>query len=182
VSDGGLTERRARAESEVHESSRFSLSSRRAGRIGRIREDGPAILLFVRPSNESKLQRIRENGENSSQPHTCAGAAHGNTICSTAGAPPESPDPPPAALWAALVNKEDIYAIACRLGLPATDTVGAWRLAALRVARSDGFIQGAPGDVPMTQADWERWKALEASPRKRLGLLRKLIYGVRIWD
>jgi len=82
----------------------------------------------------------------------------------------------------ALVNKEDIYAIAYRLCLPPSDTVDAWRLAALRVARSDGFIQAVPQDVPMTRGDWERWKALEASPRKLLGLLRKLIYGVRIWD
>jgi len=182
VSHRVLTERRARGESEALESSRFSLSSQRAGRIGRIREDRRPILPDVNLSDESQLQQSREDREDSLQLYTCAGAAHGNRIYSTAGAPPESPYPPSAALWAALVNKEDIYAIAYRLGLSSTDTVGAWRLAALRVARSDGFIQAVPQDVPMTRRDWERWKALEASPRKLLGLLRKLIYGVRIWD
>ena len=80
------------------------------------------------------------------------------------------------------MNKEDIYAIAYRLALPPTDSVNGWRLAALRITRSEAFIQVAPQDVPLTRDDWERWKALDASPRKLLSLLRKLIYGVWIWD
>jgi len=82
----------------------------------------------------------------------------------------------------ALANKEDIYAIAYRLDLPPTDTVNAWRLAVLRIARSEAFMDAAPQGISLGRDEWQRWKALEASPRKMLGLLRKLIYGVRIWD
>ena len=80
------------------------------------------------------------------------------------------------------MNKEDIHAMAHRLALPPAEPVDSWRLAVLRIARSEAFIEAAPQDVPLTRADWERWKALETSPRKSLSLLRKLIYGVRIWD
>ena len=81
-----------------------------------------------------------------------------------------------------MVNKEDIYAIAYRLGLPPADTVDAWRLAALRIGKSEDFMRAKPSEVPLGRDEWNRWKAIEASPRKLLGLLRKLIYGVRIWD
>lgn len=87
-----------------------------------------------------------------------------------------------AALWTALVNKEDIYAITYRLGLSPHASVDSWRLTVLHIACSEAFIKAVPQDVPLHRDDWERWKALDASPRKLLGLLRKLIYGVRIWD
>jgi len=85
-------------------------------------------------------------------------------------------------LWTALLDREDMKGIAERLGLTSDDPVEAWRLAVLRIARRDAFIRAVPPDVPMTQDDWKRWKALETSPRKALSLLRKLVYGVRIWD
>ena len=72
--------------------------------------------------------------------------------------------------------------MAYRLALPSEEPVDAWRKAILNIARSEAFIRATPQDVPLTRDDWERWRALEASPRKLLGLLRKLIYGVRIWD
>jgi hypothetical protein len=80
------------------------------------------------------------------------------------------------------VNKEDIYAIAYRLALPPSDAVDAWRLATLRIAKSDAFMHAKPSDISLPREDWDRWRLLEASPRKLLALLRKLIYGVRIWD
>ena len=170
------------AESEAVGFSRISLFSRGAGESGRMRENQNAILPQATDCSDSDLPQFRENRENSSQLYTCAGAAHGNTICSRAGAPPDSPHPPSVALWAALVNKEDIYAIAYRLGLPPADTVDAWRLATLRVGKSEDFMRAKPSEVPLGRDEWNRWKAIEASPRKLLGLLRKLIYGVRIWD
>ena len=112
----------------------------------------------------------------------CAGAAHGDSNIDRGEEIREIRQVGAAALWAALVNREDIFAIADRLALSPDEPVDAWRLVILRIARSDAFMQTAPQDVPMTRDDWERWKALEASPRKLLSLLRKLIYGVRIWD
>lgn len=186
MTHGGTKGGRTWAESLAAESSRFSLSSRRAGRIGRIREDRNAILPVPTRCDYRHLRLTRENREDSSQLYTCAGATHGNTICSTAGAPPESPDSPSAsqteALWTAFVNKEDIYAIAYRLALPPSDAVDAWRLATLRIAKSDAFMHAKPSDISLPREDWDRWRLLEASPRKLLALLRKLIYGVRIWD
>lgn len=80
------------------------------------------------------------------------------------------------------MKKEDVFAMAYRLALPPEEPVDVWRTAILNIARSEGFIRATPQDVPFARDDWERWKALEASLRKLLGLLRKLIYGVRIWD
>lgn len=88
---------------------------------------------------------------------------------------------PAERLWTSLANKEDVYAIAYRLALPPSDTVDAWRLAALRVAKSEAFMQTTPSHVPLRRADWQRWTELQESPRKMFDLLRKLIYGVRIW-
>lgn len=103
-----------------------------------------------------------------------------------AGAPPESPDSPSATLaqtlWTSLVNREDIRAIAERLALPPGKPVDSWRLAVLRIARSDDFMDFRPAEVPLRMEHWARWRSLQASPRKALGLLRKLIYGVKIWD
>lgn len=80
-----------------------------------------------------------------------------------------------------MTNKEDIYAIAYRLALPPGGPVDAWRLVALRVARSDAFMRTKPSCIPLRHADWQRWRSMQESPRKMLDLLRKLIYGVRIW-
>jgi hypothetical protein len=85
-------------------------------------------------------------------------------------------------LWTSLVSKEDIYAIADRLALPPDDPVDSWRLAVLRIAKSDAFMHAKPEDVSLRREDWDRWRSLRESPRKMLDLLRKLIYGVRIWD
>ena len=176
------TEWCARADSEAVRFSLFSLSSLGAGESGRMRENQNAILPLVCPSEKDRLQRGRENRENDSPSYTCAGAARVNRKLSRASVPPYSPDPPSHTLWAALINREDIYAIACRLGLPPADPVDAWRLAILRIARSEDFMDYMPPDVPVRVEDWVRWWSIEASPRKLLGLLRKLIYGVRIWD
>ncbi len=182
MTHGGTTNWRTRAESEAANSPDSPHSPCQQGESGRIRENENAILPGATACQISNLRYKRENRENSSQLYMCAGATRVNTILNTAGAPPESPNPPSASLWTALVNKEDIYAIAYRLALPSTDSVNAWRMAALRITRSEAFIQTVPQDVPLTRDDWERWKAMEASPRKLLSLLRKLIYGVQIWD
>lgn len=156
------------------------------GRIGRIRENGNAILPNATSFDFNVLQQGRENREDFPQLHTCAGAAHTPGKQRIAEIPPNSPDPPAdgatASLWTAFLNKEDIFAMAYRLALPPEEPVDAWRLAVLNIARSEAFIRAVPQDVPLTLDDWERWKALDASPRKLLSLLRKLIYGVRIWD
>ena len=183
------TARRASAEHQAARFSPFSLSSRGAGDSGRIRENQIAILPHASDASQSDLQRSRENRENSPQPYACAGAARVNRKLSGTGdisIPPESPSGrrPTSAelLWTSLANKEDIYAVAYRLGLAPGDSTEAWRLAALRVAKSEAFMQAKPSHVPLRHADWERWRHLEESPRKMLDLLRKLIYGVRIWD
>lgn len=208
MNHGALTERRAQGGSEVLESSRFSLSSpvvrcaqpesRRAqssrfspfslgaGGSGRIRENRNAILPNASHVHTSDLQQARENREDNPQLYTCAGATRGDrkySIGKTLPFPPDSPAALQAAVvWDAFEKKQDIYAIAYRLALPASDTVDKWRLAVLRIARSEGFVQAVPRDMRLGRDDWERWKALEASPRKLLSLLRKLLYGVRIWD
>ena len=182
----GANRWRAWADSEAVRFSLFSLSSRTEGESGRRRENQIAILPPATYSFDNNLQHVRENRENSSQLHTCAGAARGNSELYTAGAPPESPHSPQAAhseaLWTALVNKEDVYAIAYRLTLPPGDPVDAWRLTALRVAKSEAFMLAKPSHVPLRHADWQRWRSMRESPRKMLDLLRKLVYGVRIWD
>ena len=189
MSHGGSTDRRALGESEARESSRFSRFSRfslGAGGSGRIRENQNAILPDIKPCHARRLQQPRENRENNSQLYACAGATHGDRKYSIGNALPFSPDSPPerqaAIVWDAFERKQDIYDLACRLGLPPSDTVDRWRLAVLRITRSEVFIQAVPRDVRLGRDEWEQWKALEASPRKLLGLLRKLIYGVRIWD
>ena len=176
------------AGSQAARSSRISLSSPGEGDSGRIRENQIAILPHASDACENDLQRSRENRENSPQLHTCAGAARVNGKFSGTGdtsIPPESPSVDTVAraelLWTSFANKEDIYAIAYRFGLPPSHSVDAWRLAALRVAKSEAFMRAKPSHVPLRDADWERWRRLQESPRKMLDLLRKLIYGVRIW-
>ena len=80
------------------------------------------------------------------------------------------------------MSREDIHAIAYRLALSPEASTDSWRLAALRVARTEAFWDARPSDVPPTREDWQRWRRLKESPRKMLDLLRKLIYGVRLWD
>lgn len=186
MSHGGLTNRRAQDECPARESSVFSRFSLGAGGSGRIRENRNAILPNASHSHTSDLQQARENREDNSQLYTCAGATHGDRKYSIGRALPFSPDSPSehqtAVVWDAFEKKQDIYALAYRLDLLPSDPVDRWRLAVLRIARSEGFIQAVPRDMRLGRDDWERWKALEASPRKLLSLLRKLIYGVRIWD
>lgn len=186
---GANTDWRAWAESQAAGFSRFSLFSLGAGESGRMRENQNAILPHVRPGDFTHLRASREKRENSSQLHTCAGAARGNRELHRAEDTSVSPEPPwgdalalAERLWTSLVNKEDVYAIAYRLALPPSDPVDAWRLAALRVAKSEAFMQIKPSHVPLRRADWQRWTKLQESPRKMFDLLRKLIYGVRIWD
>ena len=101
-----------------------------------------------------------------------------------AGETPESPKTPcpEHALWVAFIEKQNVRAIARRLALPAAGTAGFWRLTVLRIAESEQFFQAKPSDIPLRRQDWERWRHLEESPRKMLDLLRKLIYGVKMWD
>jgi hypothetical protein len=49
------------------------------------------------------------------------------------------------------------------------------------VAKSEAFMRAKPSCMPLRRADWQRWRRMQESPRKMLDLLRKLIYGVRIW-
>jgi hypothetical protein len=42
-------------------------------------------------------------------------------------------------------------------------------------------MRAKPSCMPLRHADWQRWRSMQESPRKMLDLLRKLIYGVRIW-
>ena len=177
------------AGSQAARSSRISLFSPGGGESGRIRENQIAILPHASDACENDLQRSRENRENSPQLHTCAGAARVNGNFSGTGDTSIPPDPPsgrrstPAdLLWTSLANKEDIYAIAYRLGLAPGDSTEAWRLSAIRVAKSEAFMRAKPSDESLRRADWERWRHLQESPRKMFDLLRKLIYGVRIWD
>ena len=183
------TTRRASTGPDAAGFSRFSLSSRGAGDSGRMRENQIAILPHASDQSDSDLQRSRENRENSPQPHTCAGAARVNgklDRTENTSIPPESPSgdrsTPSELIWTSLANKEDICAIAYRLGLAPGDSTDAWRLTALRVAKSEAFMQAKPSHVPLRGIDWERWRRLNESPRKMFDLLRKLIYGVRIWD
>lgn len=81
-----------------------------------------------------------------------------------------------------LTGKENIHAIAHRLGLPPEGSVDDWRRAVIRVAKSEAFIFVTPSYMHIRREDWQRWRELEESPRKMLDLLRKLVYGVRIWD
>ena len=182
------TDRRASVESGAAGFSRFSLSSRGEGESGRMRENRIAILPHASDCSDSDLQRSRENRENSLLLHTCAGAARGNSELDTAQDVPFSPESPPASnpsppelLWTALTNKEDIYAMAYRLRLPPSDPVESWRLAVLRIAKSEAFLQTKPPEIRLRHEDWQRWRSLSESPRKMFDLLRKLIYGVRIW-
>lgn len=131
------------------------------------------------------LQRKCESGDSEILLHTCTGATHGERYRGGGEEIREIVEIRTAAIqavWTALAKREDIYAIAYRLGLSPNDAIDTWRLAALRIARSEAFIKAIPQDVPITRDDWQRWKALDASPRKMLGLLRKLVSGVRIWD
>ena len=94
---------------------------------------------------------------------------------------PKTPSPEQA-LWAGLINRENIRAIARRLNLPAGDASASYRLTVLGIARSEQFFEARPEDTSLRQQDWRNWRDLQESPRKMLDLLRKLIYGVRIWD
>ena len=142
----------------------------------------------LNPSAQANLQCEAESPESDLQLYTCAGARAGRSIDPLQEIPqiPQIPLPfdpaPTAALWTALRNRENVYAVADRLGLSPEAGADSWRLAALRVARTEAFWDARPPDVPLTREDWQRWRRLKESPRKMLDLLRKLIYGVRLWD
>ncbi len=181
-------DRRASGESRVAGFSPSSLFSPPQGESGRMRENQNAILPHLNSLSDNTLHQVRENRENSLQPYTCAGATRGNRKLGTVQRIPFSPESPSAGhatpaelLWTSFMNREDIYAIAYRLGLPPSKPVDGWRLAALRIAKSEAFMQAKPSSVPLHHGDWQRWRTMQESPRKMLDLLRKLIYGVRIW-
>jgi len=81
-----------------------------------------------------------------------------------------------------LMSRGDIHAIAYRLALSPEASTDSWRLAALRVAKTEAFWQARPSDVPLKREDWAQWRRLKESPRKMIDLLRKVVYGVRLWD
>ena len=167
------------------EAEQFSQNSLPEGESGSIRENKNAILPGLSHGIKNNLCKSRENRESFSPSYTYVGAmcAH-DTKVHRAGETPKYPKTPSLeqALWAALIEREDIRAIARRLGLPADGVSGSYRLTVLRIARSERFFEARPPDTSLRQEDWQRWCSLQESPRKMLDLLRKLIYGVRIWD
>ena len=163
----------------------FSQNSLAQGESGSFRENQNAILPGPTHCSKNNLCKSRENRENSSLSCTYVGAmcAQETKVGWGKETPKYSKTPSPEqALWEALIDRENIHAIARRLGLPAGDASGSYRLAVLRIARSERFFEARPVDTSLRQQDWQRWRGLEESPRKMLDLLRKLIYGVRIWD
>lgn len=140
------------------------------------------------PSAQRGLRRQTESPESNLQSYACAHTRVGGSRDWVRESPqiPETPLPldptPAAALWTALRNRENVYAVADRLGLSPEAGADSWRLDALRVAKTEAFWDARPSDVPLTREDWQRWRRLKESPRKMLDLLRKLIYGVRLWD
>ena len=81
-----------------------------------------------------------------------------------------------------MMSRGDIHAIAYRLALSPEASTDSWRLAVLRVAKTEAFWQARPSDVPLKREDWAQWRRLKESPRKMIDLLRKVVYGVRLWD
>ena len=101
---------------------------------------------------------------------------------------PKIPEIPPRpdlsaeqALWAALIDREDIYAIANRLGLEPSGSPESWRIAALRIAKAEAFWSAKPVTAPLQRSEWEKWRQLKESPRAMFSLLRRIVGGTRIW-
>ena len=85
------------------------------------------------------------------------------------------------ALWAALIDREDIYAIADRINLRPGGAPPSWRIAALRIAKADTFWSAKPAAAPLQRSEWEKWRQLKESPRAMFSLLRRIVSGTRIW-
>lgn len=84
-------------------------------------------------------------------------------------------------LWDALLDGLNIYDIAERLCLPTNASVDDWRTDVLYAATDEGFWEARPAEITIDREEWEAWCHVEASPRKRLDLLRKLVGGTRLW-
>ena len=89
---------------------------------------------------------------------------------------------PERALWDALLHRENIYGIAHRLCLGPEGSVETWRRFVVWLASTELFWQAKPRSIRLKRCDWERWRDVSATSRKRLDLLRKLLYGVDIWE
>jgi hypothetical protein len=93
----------------------------------------------------------------------------------------QSDPTPESVLWDALLDRQNIYAIAYRLYLGPKGSVETWRQFVVWLASTELFWQARPRRSRLKRPEWERWRELNVSSRKRLDLLRKLIYGVNIW-
>ena len=80
-------------------------------------------------------------------------------------------------LWDALLEGLNIYNIAERLCLSADASVDDWRIDMLYVASEEGFWEARPAEITINREEWEAWRHIEASPRRRLTLLRTLVGG-----
>ena len=86
---------------------------------------------------------------------------------------------PECALWAALLQRDDIYCIAYRLCLGPEGSVDTWRRFVVWRAATELFWQAQPHGLQLERRDWEHWRDLQTSSRKKLKLLRKLLHRAR---
>ncbi len=186
-----LTQQCASNDAESKKNSRNSHSPETPGVFGSFRENKNGKLPRVTDCHKKKLCNSRENREFFSLLHACKTKNDYTCDVIKGGVEktPKTPETPstvsPAlehTLWTALIAKRNIYDIARCLKLSADCSPQSWRLAVLGLAKSDQFFEAKPSEILLRRQDWERWRSLKESPRKMLDLLRKIIYGVKIWD